>query len=197
MHFKYITLVVVALGQLFLGQVNGQESNKMKFAIAIHGGAGPNPLTYTRESIHSRRRSLQQALQIGTRILKDGGNSLDAVEQVVRFLEDDPQFNAGVGAVFNSVGSHELDASIMDGRDLSCGAVAGVSTVKNPISLARQVKEKTRHVLFAGNGAETFAKQMGVELVEPKYFDTEQTLRRFKEIRATIGKQGPGRKTLL
>ena len=166
----------------------------MKYSIVIHGGAGPSPKNYNKAAIESRRNSMKQALEIGTDILKKGGDSLDAVEQVVRFLEDDPQFNAGVGAVYNAVGSHELDASIMDGRDLSCGAVAGVSTVKNPISLARMVKEKTRHVMFAGSGAEAFAKQMGVELVEPKHFDTDRTWQRYKEIRAKIGEQGSWQK---
>ena len=181
-------LLLVANGQLL------SQEDKMVYAIAIHGGAGPNPKDASVESIASRRDSLKKALTIGKDTLNSGGSALDAVEKVVRFLEDDPQFNAGVGAVFNAVGSHELDASIMDGRDLSCGAVAGVSTVKNPITLARLVKEKTRHVLFAGNGAEAFAKQMGVELVEPKHFDTQRTWERFKQIRAKIGDQGSWQK---
>jgi beta-aspartyl-peptidase (threonine type) len=96
-------------------------------------------------------------------------------------LEDDPNFNAGKGAVFTAAGTHELDASIMDGRDLSCGAVAGVRTVKNPISLARLVKEKTRHVLLATDGAEKFADEMNVERVPNSYFDTEKRRRSLDE----------------
>ena len=188
-YMKTVSLLVTIVLVVFSGQVEAQNG-KMKYAIVIHGGAGPNPRVYSLESIESRRASLKKALQLGADMLKNGGDAVDTVEKVVRFLEDDPQFNAGVGAVFNSVGSHELDASIMDGRDLSCGAVAGVSTVKNPITLARLVKDKTRHVLFAGDGAEAFAKKMGVELVDPKYFDTERTWQRFKEIRAKIGDQG-------
>ena len=171
-----------------------QKQEKMKYAIAIHGGAGPNPKRFTPESLQSRRDSMRKALEIGVEVLKNDGTALQAVEKVVLFLEDDPQFNAGVGAVFNSVGSHELDASIMDGSDLSCGAVAGVSNVKNPISLARLVMTETRHVLFAGDGAEQFAKKMGVELVEPKHFDTERTLKAFQRIRAKIGEDGSWKK---
>jgi beta-aspartyl-peptidase (threonine type) len=116
---------------------------------------------------------------MGAQLLKEGGTSLDAVERVIRAMEDDPIFNAGRGAVFNSVGGHELDASIMDGRDLSCGAVAGVSVVKNPVSLARLVMTKTRHVLLAGDGADAFAKTMGVDLVEQRYFSTDAARRRW------------------
>lgn len=148
---------------------------RMKYAIVIHGGAGSSPHRFPDAANRQRRESMEQALEIGTTILKDGGSALDAVEAVVRFLEDDPQFNAGVGAVFNAKGSHELDASIMDGRNLQCGAVAGVSHVRNPISLARLVMLRTRHVLLAGAGAEEFAKEQGVDLVEPSYFDTPAT----------------------
>ena len=194
MKYRLILVLILAIWFPAFTGTFGQEATKMKYAIVIHGGAGPHPKNFTKASIESRRDSMKQALVLGSDILKKGGESLDAVEQVVRFLEDDPQFNAGVGAVYNAVGSHELDASIMDGRDLSCGAVAGVSTVKNPISLARLVKEKTRHVLFAGSGAEAFAKQMGVELVDPKHFDTERTWQRFNQIRAKIGDQGSWQK---
>ncbi len=181
---KIIMLICFFHCLAFSNEAISQENGKAKYAIAIHGGAGTSPEVFSDEAVASRRASMKKALEIGSKILKEGGTSLDAVEKVVRFLEDDPQFNAGVGAVFNAAGGHELDASIMDGRDLSCGAVAGVSTVKNPISLARMVMEKTRHVLFAGNGAEKFAKQMGVELVEPSHFDTDGTKERFNKRRA-------------
>lgn len=136
-----------------------------------------------------RRRSMETALKIGTDILKSGGSSLDAVEKVVNYLEDDPQFNAGVGSVFNSAGSHELDASIMDGSNKACGAVAGVSRVKNPISSARLVMTNTKHVLLSGKGAEQFASQQGQVMVEPNYFDTPATLRAWQKIRAKVGEQ--------
>ena len=184
----------IVTGIFAVGDQAFSQDAKMKYAIVIHGGAGPASKRATIKSIQSRRESMRRSLEIGNEILKGGGDAMDAVENVIRFLEDDPRFNAGVGSVFNSVESHELDASIMDGRDLSCGAVAGVSTVKNPISLARLVKEKTRHVLFAGDGAEAFAEQMGVELVDPKHFDTESSLMRFRAIRARLGDQGSWQK---
>jgi beta-aspartyl-peptidase (threonine type) len=126
-------------------------------------------------------------LRKGVEILEAGGTSLDAVEQVIRLMEDDPVFNAGRGAVFNSAGGHELDSSIMDGRDLSCGAVAGVKTVKNPISVARLVMTKTPHVLLAGDGADRFARQMGVKLVDQAYFSTEAARKRWERSRKPKG----------
>ncbi len=144
-----------------------------RYAIAIHGGAGSAASNFSDEGNAKRTASMKQALTIGNDILKNGGTSLDAVEAVVRFLEDDAQFNAGRGAVFNAAGNHELDASIMDGKTLACGAVAGVTTVKNPISLARRVMTETRHVLLSGPGADTFAKEQRVDLVEQDYFHTK------------------------
>jgi len=110
---------------------------------------------------------------------------------VIRFLEDDSLFNAGKGAVFTSAGTNELDASIMDGRDLSSGAVAGVTIIKNPISLARLVKEKTPHVLFAGEGANELGKKLGVDIVDPSYFFTQarydELKRKFRNYKGTVG----------
>jgi L-asparaginase / beta-aspartyl-peptidase len=117
--------------------------------------------------------AMTRALIVGRDMLASGAAALDVCEAVVRTLEDDPLFNAGKGAVFNEVGEHELDASIMDGATMQCGAVAGVRTVKNPISLARKVMTDTRHVLLAGDGAEKFADVAKVERVDNKYFDTE------------------------
>ena len=113
------------------------DSKKKRYAIAIHGGAGSSAKNSTPDRIAKRKASLETALKKGVEILEAGGSSLDAVENVIVILENDPQFNAGKGAVFNAVGSHELDASIMNGKDKSCGAIAGVSHVKNPIKLAR------------------------------------------------------------
>jgi beta-aspartyl-peptidase (threonine type) len=148
------------------------ESRKMEYAIAIHGGAGDNPAELPAEVREGREKALRHALEIGVAVLKEGGTSLDAVEKVIRFLEDDLHFNAGRGAVFDDAGGHSLDASIMDGSNRACGAVAGVRTVKNPISLARLVMTRTRHVLLASEGADLFAKEMGVEQVEQDYFST-------------------------
>jgi beta-aspartyl-peptidase (threonine type) len=115
----------------------------------------------------------------GHRILESGGSSLDCVEAVIRMLEDSPLFNAGKGAVFTNEGINELDSSIMDGATLKAGAVAGLKRIKNPISLARLVMEKSPHVMMVREGAEAFAKQNGVEMVDPKYFFTE---RRWKDL---------------
>jgi beta-aspartyl-peptidase (threonine type) len=140
------------------------------FAIAIHGGAGGRSTDSA--YIAAREKSLSAALRHGVKVLESGGTCLDAVEQVIVLLEDDPLFNAGKGAVYNHIGGHELDASIMDGRDLASGAVAGVKTIKNPIKLSRLVMTKTRHILLAGDGAEQFGKELGVDLVDNHYFDS-------------------------
>ncbi|MBA4105002.1 MAG: beta-aspartyl-peptidase [Pirellula sp.] len=159
------------------------EAESPRYAIAIHGGAGGW------ENLSPEKRaemlaSLEKALGAGRDILAKGGSSLDAVEQAVRILEDAPNFNAGRGATFTATGQHQLDASIMNGADLSAGAVAGVMTVKNPISLARRVMTDTKHVLLARDGADSFAKEVGVELVSPDYFWTDDTRREFEKAKA-------------
>lgn len=165
------------------------QENAPSYAIAIHGGAGSAPSRFSKEANASRAASMKKALEIGVALLEKGGSSLDAVEAVVNFLEDDPQFNAGRGAVFNAAGGHELDASIMDGKTLACGAVGGVTTVKNPVSLARRVMTETRHVLLAGPGADQFAKEQGVQRVDQAYFDTEAARKDWDEARARQGSQ--------
>jgi len=145
----------------------------IEFALVIHGGAGVISREIPAERRERHLQGLREALSAGRDLLEQGGTSLDAVEQVVRILEDNPLFNAGKGAVFNHEGSNELDASIMDGKTLACGAVAGVRTVKNPIVLARRVMEQTRHILLSGDGAEAFADAQGVDRVEPSYFFTQ------------------------
>lgn len=162
-----------------------QPMKKPEFAIAIHGGAGAEPDRLTDEQKQKYRDSLAAALEVGRKILAEGGTSLDAVEQTVRALEDDPLFNAGRGAVFNAAGGHELDASIMDGSNLAGGGVAGVTTVKNPISLARLVMTETRHVLLMTDGAEKFADEMRdkpqIERVPNSYFSTEKRRDQWRE----------------
>jgi len=158
------------------------RSGRLEWAIAIHAGAGVISRSVDEANRQEHLDSLGKALAIGQRILQEGGTSLDAVEQVLLFIEDDPKFNAGRGAVYNHDGGHELDASIMDGSNHACGAVAGVTTVKHPIALARDVMEHSRHVLLAGAGAERFADEMGVERVSPDYFDTEFRLRQWQEL---------------
>ncbi len=146
----------------------------LSYAIAIHGGAGAMDPDAPADEQKAYLEGLSRALRAGRDVLANGGTSLDAVEQAVRALEDDDHFNAGRGAVYDAVVQHALDASIMDGSTLACGAVAGVTTVRNPISLARLVMEKSGHVLLAGPGAEQFAAQNGVDLVDNHYFDTPQ-----------------------
>jgi len=145
------------------------------YGLVIHGGAG----TITRKNMSSEKESayrvkLTKALAAGFEILEKGGPSMDAVETTIRIMEDSPLFNAGKGAVFTNAGTNELDASIMDGSTLQAGAVAGVKTIKNPISAARKVMEKTWHVMLAGDGADYFAKEQGLEIVNNDYFYTER-----------------------
>ena len=154
-----------------------------KYAIVIHGGAGKAPSS--EEWCTGRTDVLEQALSIGEKMLESGESSLDTVEVVVRILEDSAYFNAGKGAVFNAAATHELDATIMDGRDRSTGAVGGVTTVKNPISLARRVMTDTRHVLLATAGADKFADEYKddpkIERVPNSYFSTEYRRRKLEK----------------
>jgi L-asparaginase / beta-aspartyl-peptidase len=146
-----------------------------KIGLVVHGGAGTmerNKMSSEREREY--RAGIENALRTGWEILQRGGSALDATEAAVRVFEDDPLFNAGKGSVFNSAGVNEMDAAIMDGKTLKAGTVANVQHVKNPISLARLVMEKSPHVMMAGEGAEAFAKEHGVELVDAKYFFTQE-----------------------
>ncbi|MCA1817661.1 MAG: isoaspartyl peptidase/L-asparaginase [Acidobacteria bacterium] len=156
-----------------------------KFMFVIHGGAGAIERgKMTPELEKQYREKLTEALEAGYRVLSNNGSGLDAVEAAIRIMEDSPLFNAGKGAVFTHEGTNELDSSIMDGRTLAAGSVAGLKHIRNPISLARMVMEKSPHVMMVGEGAEAFAKQQGVELVPASYFYTErrwQELQRAKE----------------
>lgn len=152
----------------------GGEENRATWSLAIHGGAGNISREMPEERRKARVEGLETALDAGREILAGGGTALDAVEAVVRSLESDPEFNAGKGAVFTHEGTHELDAAIMDGRDRSCGAVTGLTTVKHPIELARAVMTETPHVFMMGDGAETLADRLDLERVENSWFDTER-----------------------
>ena len=142
--------------------------------LVIHGGAGVIRKDLTPEREKLVRADLETALASGYAVLKKGGSSLDAVVSSIVVLEDSPRFNAGKGAVFTHDGKNELDAAIMDGATLRAGAVAAVHRVKNPVLLARAVMEKSPHVMMIGDGAEEFAQSVGIELVDPSYFRTEQ-----------------------
>ena len=142
-----------------------------KYAIAIHGGAGTIlKSTMTAEKELAYKKALQDAIDAGESVLKKDGKALDAVEMAIRSLEDNPLFNAGRGAVFTNEGKNEMDASLMNGKDLAAGGVAGVTHIKNPISLARGVMDKSDHVLLTGAGAIEFAKKINAEFADDAYF---------------------------
>lgn len=155
-----------------------------EFAIIIHGGAGTIlKKNMTPEKDAAYKAKLEKAIRVGYNILKDGGSSLDAVEKTINVLEDSPLFNAGKGAVFTNAETNELDASIMDGKTLNAGASAGTTTVRNPINLARAVMEKSKHIMLSGKGAEVFAEEQGLILVDPSYFYTENRLESLKRVK--------------
>jgi beta-aspartyl-peptidase (threonine type) len=154
-------------------------------ALVIHGGAG----TIRKENMSPEmeaayREKLQEALDVGYAVLETGGTSVEAIRKTINIMEDSPLFNAGKGAVFNSIGKHELDASIMEGHTLNAGAVAGVTRIRNPIDAAILVKDSTRHVMLSGAGAEQFVSQYGIDFVETSYFDTDT---RFEQLKKAQG----------
>jgi len=164
-----------------------------KIGLAIHGGAGTierSKMTPGKEREY--RSGLERALAAGFEILKRGGSSLDATEAAVRVLEDDPHFNAGRGSVFTSAGTNEMDASIMDGNTLRAGAVGTVQHIKNPVSLARLVMEKSPHVMLDCAGAEAFAKENGMELVDQKYFFTQERWDALQKMKAAEKQRASG-----
>lgn len=162
-----------------------------KIGLVIHGGAGTIERSkMTREREREYRSGVERALAAGYEILKGGGSSLDATEASVRVLEDDPHFNAGRGAVFTDVGTNEMDAAIMDGKALRAGAVASLKHIKNPVSLARLVMEKSGHVMMDSEGAEAFAAANGVELVDQKYFFTKERWEALQKIRSAEKSHG-------
>jgi beta-aspartyl-peptidase (threonine type) len=174
-----------ASGQSVTGAIPKQE-----WAIVIHGGAG----VITREKMTPEmdkeyRVALGVAMNTGKKILSEGGTALDAVEKTINVMEDNPLFNAGKGAVFTHDGKNEMDASIMDGSNLGAGAVACVTDIKNPITAARYVMDRSVHVMLSGAGASQFAKEQGLEIVPPSYFYTEK---RFNELQEILKKEKNG-----
>jgi beta-aspartyl-peptidase (threonine type) len=154
------------------------------FGIAIHGGAGTLPRTdMSAEAERRYRNGLQEAIDAGFAVLQGGGTSMDAVTRAVVLLEDNPLFNAGKGAVFTLDGRNELDASIMDGSTLKAGAVCGVTRIRNPVTLARAVMEKSERVMLAGTGAEEFAAAQGFSFVPQSYFYTPERWQQLERIR--------------
>lgn len=169
---KRLKLLALFLFSALALQVSAQQK---KYVMVIHGGAG----TILKKNMSPEKEAayiaaLTKALNAGYAEIKAGKSSLDAVEATIHVLENDPHFNAGKGAVFTHDGRNELDAAIMDGKTLMAGSVAGVTTIKNPISAARAVMEKSEHVMMVGAGADQFAKEVGLEIVDPKYFWTKE-----------------------
>ena len=158
-------------------------SGIQKWVLVIHGGAGGTAGQKMPEEVQQQYISkMTEVLKAGAAVLSGGGTSLDAVETCIRRMEDSPLFNAGKGAVFTEEGKNEMDASIMDGQTLKAGAVAGVTTIKNPISAARAVMEKSKHVMLIDGGAEKFAKDQGLEIVPTSYFYTKQRWDEYQKV---------------
>ncbi|MEC7797068.1 MAG: isoaspartyl peptidase/L-asparaginase [Pseudomonadota bacterium] len=155
-------------------QVETQDAAP-QWSLAIHGGAGVierSSLTPAQDAAY--RAALQSALDAGSAVLKGGGSALDAVQAAVEVMEDDPLFNAGRGAVFTAAGRNELDAAVMNGSDLTAGAVAGLTATRHPVAAARAVMERSPHVMLIGPGADAFAASVGLEQVDPSFFFTER-----------------------
>lgn len=177
---------------LLMCSCNAQSAkNQSKYVMVIHGGAGTIEKKFmTPEKEKAYTAALTQALQQGYKLLKEGKSSIDAVQAAINVMEDSPLFNAGKGAVFTNEGKNELDASIMDGKTLKAGAVAGVTNIKNPINAARAVMEKSEHVMMIGKGAELFAANNGCDTVPPSYFFTQE---RWDQLQRTIKQEEEGR----
>lgn len=178
-------LVALACGGAAMAEQGSTAPHQApKWSLAIHGGAGTlERKDMTPEKDRAYRAALQAALDAGKAVLAGGGDALDAVTAVITRLEDDPRFNAGKGAVYTWDGTHELDASIMDGRTRAAGSVAGVTTVRNPILLARRVMEDSPHVMLSGQGAEQFAREKGLAVVVNDWFGTPERLEALKRVK--------------
>lgn len=163
------------------------------YVLVIHGGAGTILKENMSDSLENAYRlKMEEALYKGYSVLQKGGTSVDAVQQAINIMEDSPLFNSAKGAVFTEEGKNELDASIMDGKTLSAGAVAGVTTIKNPINAARAVMENSPHVMMSGKGAETFAERQGLEIVPNSYFYTQPNFNRLKAAQKAEKNRGNG-----
>ncbi|MBD40924.1 MAG: beta-aspartyl-peptidase [Flavobacteriaceae bacterium] len=174
---KYLKLIMIPLFFSCEKPINN-------YAIVIHGGAGTVIRENTPKELQKKYEDkLKEALEVGYSILENGGNSVDAVEKTIKILEDSELFNAGKGSVLTNEETVEMDASIMTGHDQNAGAVATLKTIKNPISAARAVMEKSNHVFLSGDGAENFAKEVGLETVNNKHFITENQLNQIRKIK--------------
>lgn len=174
-----IKVTISAILLITVLSVNAQQ----KYAMVIHGGAGVmSEEKMSRETRIAYEAKLNEALELGNKILNEGATATDVVVKVINILEDSPLFNAGKGAVFTHEGKVELDASIMDGKNLNAGAVAGVRDIKNPICAAREVMINSEHVFLSGKGASEFAKKQGIEMVPNRYFHTKDRKESLKQL---------------
>ena len=170
-----LCILMTVCSYTLYAQQTSTTSNTGNYVLVIHGGAGTLNKSQFTPALEAKYKSgLDSALLVGNSILEKGGTALDAVEATVKVLENNPLFNAAKGAVFTNEGVNELDAAIMDGKTLVAGSIAGVRTIKNPITAARAVMEKSEHVLLSGRGAEAFAAEQGIEMVDPSYFYTPE-----------------------
>jgi L-asparaginase / beta-aspartyl-peptidase len=167
------------------------KDEKKKWALAIHGGAG-TILRANMDDVLEKAYNdkLKEALSAGYALLEKGGTAIEAVESVIKILEDSPLFNAGKGSVFTNAGNNEMDAAIMDGSNLKAGCVAGVKKVKNPISAAKMVMQKSEHVMLSGDGADAFAEKVGLDIVDQKYFYDEK---RWQQLQAILKAEQNGK----
>jgi len=186
-------IFILSISILFFGCKNANETSSAEqksnekvndFAIIIHGGAG----TILKKNMSDEKEAeyiakLEEAIKVGHAILKNGGTSQEAVLRTIQVMEESPLFNAGKGAVFTNAGTNELDASFMDGKTLNAGAVAGVKNVKSPIELAIKIMTNSEHVMLSGDGASLFAKEQGLEIVDPSYFYTENRFKSLESIK--------------
>ncbi len=176
-------------GILLSAHSNTLLAKEVPFAIAIHGGAGTiKKERFTPEKEAAYRAKLQESVEAGYAILENGGTSLDALTASINILENSPFFNAGKGAVYTHDETHEMDASIMEGKNRQAGAVAGVKHIENPIDLARLVMDESVHVMLSGDGAETFAQSQGIKLVSNNIFDTEHRYKSLQRAKAKMKK---------
>jgi beta-aspartyl-peptidase (threonine type) len=181
----YCLLVFILLS------VNAIFAQQPNYVLVIHGGAGNiTPERFTPEKQLLYEQELSKALAAGEKVLSSGGSALDAVVAAIQVMEECPLFNSGKGAVFNAEGKNELDASIMDGKTLKAGAVAGVMIIRSPVEAARRVMDSSAHVMMAGRGAEEFARVQGLELVDPSYFYTEESWQEYLKVKARIENDG-------
>jgi len=190
--FFFCSLLLISCNQNENDNIKNPSNKKtIPYAMVIHGGAG----TILKENMSAEKEMqyleiLNKALDIGEEILSEGGESIDAVVEVIKLMEDSPLFNAGKGAVFTNAGTNEMDASIMQGIDQNAGAIGGVTNIKNPITAARKVLENSEHVLLTGKGAEQFAAEQECILVEPSYFHTDRRMESLERAKAKEGSIG-------